>query len=173
MLKTSRIKFHIFTTLNTSYNSNGVLLQISLAIEFQISCTSQQLRSFILASRNLQLIFQFLQLWCFIYLNQVALHLIQAKSHHMQFLHNLICILLHDHHGLKEISCYFYVGSMAREFNELALDGHNYPTWALDVKISLASRGILAALTPPEERSTFGRNIQVQCLIHYKAPHQL
>ena len=41
---------------------------------------------------------------------------------------------------------------MAREFEELAVDGHNYPTWALDVKISLASRGILPALTPPAER---------------------
>ena len=41
---------------------------------------------------------------------------------------------------------------MACEFEELALDGHNYPTWVLDVKISLASRGILAALTPPAER---------------------
>jgi hypothetical protein len=27
--------------------------------------------------------------------------------------------------------------SMAHEFEELALDRHNYPTWALDVKISL------------------------------------
>jgi hypothetical protein len=35
---------------------------------------------------------------------------------------------------------------------ELALDGHNYPTWALDVKISLTFRGIMAALTPPVER---------------------
>ena len=41
---------------------------------------------------------------------------------------------------------------MAREFDELALDGHNYPTWALDVKISLASKGIVAALTPPARR---------------------
>jgi hypothetical protein len=37
-------------------------------------------------------------------------------------------------------------------FDELVLDGHNYPTWALDVKISLAFRGIIAALTPPAER---------------------
>jgi hypothetical protein len=41
---------------------------------------------------------------------------------------------------------------MASEFDELALDGHNYPTWSLDVKISLAFRGIMAALTPPVER---------------------
>jgi hypothetical protein len=26
---------------------------------------------------------------------------------------------------------------MTREFEELDLDGHNYPTWAMDVKISL------------------------------------
>jgi hypothetical protein len=39
---------------------------------------------------------------------------------------------------------------MAREFKELALDGHNYPTWALDIKINLASKNILSALLPPE-----------------------
>jgi hypothetical protein len=32
---------------------------------------------------------------------------------------------------------------MAREFDELALDGHNNLTWALDVKISLALKGLL------------------------------
>jgi hypothetical protein len=41
---------------------------------------------------------------------------------------------------------------MVREFEEVVLDGHNYPTWALDVKISLALHGILPALTPPAER---------------------
>jgi hypothetical protein len=41
---------------------------------------------------------------------------------------------------------------MAREFEELVLDGHNYPTWALDVKISLTFHGILSALSPPAER---------------------
>jgi hypothetical protein len=41
---------------------------------------------------------------------------------------------------------------MAREFDELVLDEHNYPTWAMDVKISLAFRGIMTALTPPAER---------------------
>ena len=38
-----------------------------------------------------------------------------------------------------------------KEFEELALDGHNYPTWAMDVKISLSSRGIAAALIPPAD----------------------
>jgi hypothetical protein len=41
---------------------------------------------------------------------------------------------------------------MAHKFEELILDGHNYPTWALYVQISLAFRGILPALTPPVER---------------------
>jgi hypothetical protein len=41
---------------------------------------------------------------------------------------------------------------MAREFDELALDEHNYPTWALDVKISLTFHAIMAALTLPTER---------------------
>jgi hypothetical protein len=38
---------------------------------------------------------------------------------------------------------------MAHEFEELVIDGHNYPTWALYVKITLTFRGILPALSPP------------------------
>jgi hypothetical protein len=41
---------------------------------------------------------------------------------------------------------------MAHEFDEVALDCHNYPTWALDVKISLTFREIMADLTPPTDR---------------------
>jgi hypothetical protein len=43
---------------------------------------------------------------------------------------------------------------MAREFEELALDGYNYHTWVLNVKISLAFRGIRPALSPPTDRET-------------------
>jgi hypothetical protein len=41
---------------------------------------------------------------------------------------------------------------MAHEFEELILDGHNYSTWAMDVKTSLALRGMYEAITPPVER---------------------
>jgi hypothetical protein len=41
---------------------------------------------------------------------------------------------------------------MARKFKELALDGHNYPTWAIDVKISLALRGMYEVIVPPIDR---------------------
>jgi hypothetical protein len=41
---------------------------------------------------------------------------------------------------------------MARKFEELAFDGHNYPTCALDVNISLTFRGILPAFSPPAEQ---------------------
>jgi hypothetical protein len=41
---------------------------------------------------------------------------------------------------------------MAHEFMELALDGHNYPTWAMDVKISLTFRGMYEAIIPPTDR---------------------
>jgi hypothetical protein len=41
---------------------------------------------------------------------------------------------------------------MAREFEELALDEHNYATWVLDVKIRLTFREILPALSPPADR---------------------
>jgi hypothetical protein len=42
---------------------------------------------------------------------------------------------------------------MTCEFDELALDGHNYPTCAMDIKISLALRGVYEAILPPEERT--------------------
>ena len=38
-----------------------------------------------------------------------------------------------------------------KEFDELALDGSNYPTWASDIKISLASRGFLATIQEPQD----------------------
>jgi hypothetical protein len=41
---------------------------------------------------------------------------------------------------------------MACEFEELVLDGHNYPTWAMDVKISLAFRGMYEAIVSPTDR---------------------
>jgi hypothetical protein len=41
---------------------------------------------------------------------------------------------------------------MTCEFKELALDGHNYPTWAIDVKISLALRGVYEIILPYKER---------------------
>jgi hypothetical protein len=53
---------------------------------------------------------------------------------------------------INKISGCLHVGHMAHEFDEPALDGHNNPTWALDVKITLAFHGIMAALTPPVER---------------------
>jgi hypothetical protein len=39
--------------------------------------------------------------------------------------------------------------AMAKEFDELAIDGHNYPTWASDIKINFASRGLLPYLSEP------------------------
>jgi hypothetical protein len=41
---------------------------------------------------------------------------------------------------------------MTREFKELALDEHNYPTCAMDVKISLALQGLYEAIRPPAKR---------------------
>jgi hypothetical protein len=61
---------------------------------------------------------------------------------------------------------------MVREFDELTLDGYNYPTWALNVKISLAFRGIMTALTPPveRERDSISRYIQVPDTIYHSEP---
>jgi hypothetical protein len=41
---------------------------------------------------------------------------------------------------------------MAHELEELALDGHNYPTWVIDIKISLAFRGMYETIVPPADR---------------------
>ncbi|XP_066162157.1 uncharacterized protein [Oryza sativa Japonica Group] len=38
-----------------------------------------------------------------------------------------------------------------KEFDELALDGTNYPIWASDIKINFASRGILNTIEEPNE----------------------
>ncbi|PWZ18411.1 hypothetical protein Zm00014a_015906 [Zea mays] len=36
-----------------------------------------------------------------------------------------------------------------KEFEELSLDGHNYPTWASDIEITFASCGIIDAIAAP------------------------
>jgi hypothetical protein len=41
---------------------------------------------------------------------------------------------------------------MAHKFEELIIDEHNYPTWSLDVNISLAFHGLLPALSPHTKR---------------------
>ena len=37
-----------------------------------------------------------------------------------------------------------------KEFEKLALNGNNYPTWASDIKIVLASRSLLATIQEPQ-----------------------
>jgi len=37
-----------------------------------------------------------------------------------------------------------------KEFEKLALNGNNYPTWASDIKIVLASRSLLATIQNPQ-----------------------
>jgi hypothetical protein len=39
---------------------------------------------------------------------------------------------------------------MTHEFEQLALDGHNYLIWAMDVKISLLLHGVYEAILPTE-----------------------
>jgi len=62
--------------------------------------------------------------------------------------------------------------ALAREFDELALDGHNYPTWASDIKINFASRGLLAHINEPiegevlDEQKKFGALMILRYYIH-------
>ena len=37
-----------------------------------------------------------------------------------------------------------------KEFEELSFHGSNYPIWASDIKIALASRGLLATIQEPQ-----------------------
>jgi hypothetical protein len=39
-----------------------------------------------------------------------------------------------------------------KEFEELVLNGNNYPTWASDIKIVLASHSLLATIQKPQTR---------------------
>jgi hypothetical protein len=38
-----------------------------------------------------------------------------------------------------------------RDFHSLDLNGHNYPTWAMDIKIALASCGLVRAIQNLED----------------------
>jgi hypothetical protein len=38
-----------------------------------------------------------------------------------------------------------------KEFDELAFDGRNYMTWAMDVKINLASRNLISTIATPAQ----------------------
>jgi hypothetical protein len=42
---------------------------------------------------------------------------------------------------------------MTHEFEELVLNGHNYPTSAMNIKISLALHGVYEAILPPKKRT--------------------
>jgi hypothetical protein len=44
---------------------------------------------------------------------------------------------------------YFVGYGHGKKFDELAINGHNYPTWASDIKINFASRGLLPYLSEP------------------------
>jgi hypothetical protein len=38
-----------------------------------------------------------------------------------------------------------------KEFESLTLDGHNFPTWAMDLKVSLSLRRMYEAIAPPQQ----------------------
>jgi len=40
--------------------------------------------------------------------------------------------------------------SSKKEFAELALDGHNFSTWAIDLKVSLSLHGTYKAIETPK-----------------------
>ena len=40
-----------------------------------------------------------------------------------------------------------------KEFELLALDGYNYPTWAIDIKVSLVTHGLYNALLEQQDNA--------------------
>ena len=53
--------------------------------------------------------------------------------------------------NFSKLSANWNVGEMAnKEFEVLALDGHNFPTWAMDIKVSLSRCGLYACLSDSE-----------------------
>jgi hypothetical protein len=44
--------------------------------------------------------------------------------------------------------------SSKEEFDALALDGHNFPRWAMNLKVSLSLRGMFKAIKAPKEGAT-------------------
>ena len=38
-----------------------------------------------------------------------------------------------------------------KEFEALALDGRNFPTWAMDFKVSISLHGMYEAIAPPQK----------------------
>jgi hypothetical protein len=46
-----------------------------------------------------------------------------------------------------------------KEFEELVLDGTNYPTWASDIKIALASHSLLATIQEPQQGAAIQESI--------------
>jgi hypothetical protein len=59
--------------------------------------------------------------------------------------------------------------STTREFEELALDGSNYPTWASDIKITLAARKISSTIQEPQQGVfvTDQQNYSALALLHF------
>lgn len=62
------------------------------------------------------------------------------RLQHYHWILNLLLYIMitHGHHCRNM--------SSNKEFDELAIDGHNYPTWASDIEINFASRGIVEAI---------------------------
>jgi hypothetical protein len=62
--------------------------------------------------------------------------------------------------------------AMAKEFDELAIDGYNYPNWASVMKINFASRGLLPYLNEPtlgvvlDEQKKYGALMLLRFYIH-------
>jgi hypothetical protein len=60
----------------------------------------------------------------------------------------------------------------AKHFDEPAIDGHNYPTWASDIKINFASRGFLPYISEPtkgvvlDEQKKFAALMLLRYYIH-------
>jgi hypothetical protein len=61
---------------------------------------------------------------------------------------------------------------MSHKFKELILDGHNYPTWVLDVKISLTFRGTAISWKSYKQTLIITLTNHSKIITLYKAAHE-
>ena len=54
-----------------------------------------------------------------------------------------------------------------KEFAELAVDGSNYLTWAMDVKINLTAKGLNSAITTPAQGTASVTDIIRYSMLHF------
>ena len=62
--------------------------------------------------------------------------------------------------------------SSKKEFAELALDEHNFPTWVMDLKVSISLRGMYKAIDTSKQGDAPLTETSKYHALHNKEPHR-